>query len=650
MAESARGNDAPLIPERGSSYAHPKVSEDVLIRFQSLLEARNRQIPPRIPHSFHQHSFIPRTTYRDPFAAIPTCQTSDLRTSEGPVAKLTPLEIALEGVSDLDINRFDGPAGQIDGDHIDGTWQRPTQSELTITPEARDREKNSNALAGHQRVSMGNPRYGQNNSTPSDNANLGRKDTPLKLPQDASATPPTYPWLKEKRLRPGMQHVPGSFGSPLDPHVERGSGILSPTLDEDPAPALVEPRVHPVHHVPATTAVESLLHAKDVDARSLRSKGSLREKSSQTSLKSVASTRYFIKPHSDLSHLRQVAQPVVTPAKPDYGSLDSLSLGTRAPAAPESLNSERRGTAVAEAVEPSGLAGPVTNTPIEQLLAELPPIKQPTIDDLDTSQVLLQPKEQKSQLNLQEKTIREHSREMSSHDEVSGQSFDDCVDLPLQTTQPEDRVPKTRRHSLARSVQSRSSPSTPLSVASRKAASLSRAITALSQFSSTSNLRTLPLRSSTNYDRIESAEETASTDAARHGVTSGFRSKWVQGLLNRSSTMPATSTSHLTARPSDRRKSAQAAKIAKQGSNDENFHHDRTTTGLTDPQALSKGQQQDAENFSRTIFELESLLREALVIAHQAADKEDDSMALAPRQPSIRYLTSPFVETVGSNC
>ena len=70
--------------------------------------------------------------------------------------------------------------------------------------------------------------------------------------------------------------------------------------------------------------------------------------------------------------------------------------------------------------------------------------------------------------------------------------------------------------------------------------------------------------------------------------------------------------------------------------NTENAHYDRSATPASDEQAFVGRRQQDAANISRTITDLEKLLREALVMAHQAADKDDDSQALVDRRAASR--------------
>lgn len=79
---------------------------------------------------------------------------------------------------------------------------------------------------------------------------------------------------------------------------------------------------------------------------------------------------------------------------------------------------------------------------------------------------------------------------------------------------------------------------------------------------------------------------------------------------------------------------------ANQHSHDEN-HRNRSATGATDEQVFLRRQQDNAESFSRAISDLETLLREALIIAHQAAN-EDDRQALVHRKSSAEYVQPSF--------
>ncbi|KAL8796991.1 MAG: hypothetical protein Q9195_000762 [Heterodermia aff. obscurata] len=490
------------------------------------------------------------------------------------------------------------------------------------------------------------PSFNQRDSSIKGTSNFKRKPGSTKQESHKAPTvPPTYPWLKEKRLRPQAQHIPGSFGSILEPHAEQGSGLTSPARSElaTTSPINIESaRPQETYHLSSGTALESLHHVKGSGAISVRSKASLRDQGSEASLNSTASERTLMKPEAESSLSRQVVQPVVTreieQVPSNHVISDTLPLSPKAANQPQTHIDVQRGLEQDSGVKRSLVLGPVNGTPISQLLSELPPIKQSTIDNLNATQNTLGRLGDTAQLDLRRQSIREHCRELDSNDEAAGLKLSGRSDLPLKSFQPADRLPEKRKGS--GSTQSRSSPSTPLSIASRKAASLSRAITVLSQFSSRSNLGTLPLRSSTNYEKIGSGEDNNPTDAADNAAPSSQRSNWVQNLLGRSLT---GDTSNLTTRPTGRRGGSayrqQSLKApANQPSHDEN-HRSRSATGATDEQASVRRQQDNAESFSRAISDLETLLREALIIAHQAAS-EDDRQALVHRKSSAKYVRS----------
>lgn len=537
MAESARRNEAPLIPERASSYIHPTVDDDLLIRIRSLLDARNSLRPPRTPHSSVQHSFIARSTDPENRSTASRRKKRHRLKPEEVTAKLAQLEVELANISGMAINRFDGPPGQIEDGEVDGPRRQPSQPNLHNEPKDRGKDRSVQPMTGlNMRSSMSGPSFGAGNPSLARTSSFKRKPDTPKSPQKASAVPPTYPWLKEKRLRPQVQHVPGSFGPTIDPHAEQSSALASPALNEVSvtSPVSVETAPpHGPHYRSSTTAMESLLHAKDNDAASLRGKRS------QASLKSIASARTLMKPHADSSLLSQVAQPILTRdaelVHSDNEVFDTINLGPDASVTPPDRNYDGQTRIDVDGItkQPRPL-GSINGTPISQLLAELPPIKQTTIDDLNAIPITSEARNDPSGLDLQRHSIREHSRELSSYDEAAGLEFSHRPDPPVKTANSVDRMTQKRKSSQALSAQSRSSPSTPLSNASRKAASLTRAIAALSQFSSKSSLRVLPLRSSTNYDRIGSADDGQPSGNTEYGASGGPRSGWVQNLLSTS--------------------------------------------------------------------------------------------------------------------
>ena len=213
-------------------------------------------------------------------------------------------------------NGYDGPACQINEDLADRISSQPSQPSLDSASTDRGNDNSVQRLTSlNLRASIGGPSLGQRDLSIVRSSSFKRKPGPTTQESRKVPTiPPTYPWLKEKRLRPQVQHVPGSFGSILEPHAEQNSDLTSSARNELTAttPINVESaRPQEAPHVSSSTALESLHHVKDSGTVSVRSKASLRGKGSQDSLKSIASSRALMKPHAESSLSRQIAEPVM---------------------------------------------------------------------------------------------------------------------------------------------------------------------------------------------------------------------------------------------------------------------------------------------------------------------------------------------------
>ena len=219
------------------------------------------------------------------------------------------------------INGYGGHAGQIKDHLVDRIPSQPSQLSLDSTSIDRGNDNSPQRLSSlNPRASIGGPSFGQRDSSIVRTPSFKRKPSSTKQDSHkASTIPPTYPWLKEKRLRPQAQHTPGSFGSTLEPQAEQNSGLTSSARNElaTTTPINVESaRTQEAHHVSSSTALKSLHNVKGSDAISIRSNASLRGKRSQASLKSIAAARALMKPHAEGYLSRQVVQPVVTREMP----------------------------------------------------------------------------------------------------------------------------------------------------------------------------------------------------------------------------------------------------------------------------------------------------------------------------------------------
>lgn len=212
------------------------------------------------------------------------------------------------------ISGYDVPAVQIKHHPVDKARSQPSLDGASI--DTGDDNSVQRLTSLNLRASMSGSSFNQRDSSIRGTSSSKRQPGSTKQePHKASTIPPTYPWLKEKRLRPQVQHIPGSFGSILEPPAQQGSGLTSSARNEltSTTPINIE-SAHPqeAHHVSSSTALESLHHVKGGDATSVLSKVSLRGKGSQASLKSIASARALMKPHAEGLLSRQAVQPVVT--------------------------------------------------------------------------------------------------------------------------------------------------------------------------------------------------------------------------------------------------------------------------------------------------------------------------------------------------
>lgn len=266
------------------------------------------------------------------------------------------------------------------------------------------------------------------------------------------------------------------------------------------------------------------------------------------------------------------------------------------------------------ALDPPLIEKPLNGPQTSDLLARLPPIKQTTIEgSTDLPQVVgLAGNASRHQ------SIREHGREISLRKDEECHDLSDRLDFPRRASQPKDRVPQRPRTSSVSNKPSPSVPGTPMTTSSQRAASLSRVITALSEISSKSSgsrFRIPPLNPSTNYERLDDSD----------GEPQAPRSTWVQNLLGRSSTAAGREMPTMTARPSQLREHEGRTNTMPllhriSAVSDENVPHDEANfaESVKDLEFRRKHNQNE-ESFARAIVNLESLLQEALSIAHQAA-------------------------------
>jgi MFS family permease len=624
MEWSLSHDEAHLIRERSTSHRSCSAKDDLRARVPSLLILQNEHYPPRTSPEHKRNCY----------------STEGSRaTSSDVCCTLTPFEHYLGPV--MAINRFDGPAGQIEDDAPHTARRHLSQPDIVGDASSRAEGESAQPLSGlnqrHAGTAVSQEQGGSADLPPMPQRSpFNRTSGRYKPHYDVRTLPPATPRLTESSLRPGMQHVPGSYQSDFGSKnlLESGSYMAVDVLEDDQT----QKQPYGSHTLLPSSAVESLSHAQGHQdslptrppVRSVRSNTSLHRKMSQASLKPTFSSRALPRTHAALPYAGQIAQPVATPAT-DQEYSQEATRPARIQPMPETQVEFPSRQSLEKVPQHSRELVPVTETQLSDLLAQLPPFRQQTLEGFSHPPLVSKsPSDYKQHLEPQLR--REHSREVSSHDEREDQTFKDRLDLPAKATEQLNRVPEERRTPGVVKVQSPSIPGTPVSSASHKAASLSRALTALSEISSKSNgsRHRLPLpRSSSKYEKLDDhIDELNVPGRSQEGEK---RSSWVQNFLGRSSTIATPEAPNLTARPSQQHSRAliptehlrSAMMPASPGSvaaSDENALHDKSVDDAMRNLAIAKQQQHNEESFSKVILDLENLLREALIIAHQAAD------------------------------
>jgi len=628
MERSLPKDRAQLFPERSTSHRSFSAKDDLRARVRSLLVLRNEHYLPRTSLSSPEHKSNFLSTKGSSATSSDVCCTLPLSAQD------------LEPV--MAINRFDGPAGQIEDDTTYTVRRHLSQPDITGDASSRAEDKSAQPLSGlnqrHVGTAVSQEQGGSADLPPiPQRSPFNRSPGRYKPHYDVRTLPPANPRLTESSLRPGMPHVPGSYQSDFGSknQLDSGSYLAADVLD-DVDQAQRQP--HGSHTVLPSSAVQSLSHAQEQQGshparppvRSVRSNTSLQRKTSQASVASTFSSRALPMTYAALPYTSQIARPVVTPMTDHgYSHEATCPVGIQPMPEPQMEVSDRQ--SLEKNPRQSQDLVPVTGTQLSDLLAQLPPLRLQTFEGLGhPSLVPTSPSDHKQY--LEPHRFREHSREISSHDEREDQVFKDRSDLPAKATELSNRVPKERSSPDAVRANSPFTPGTPLSSASHKAASLRRALRAFSEISSKSNgsrLR-LPLpRSSSKYEHLDDhIDELNVTGRAQEGQK---KSSWVQNFLGRSSTTATPEAPNLTARPSQQHKRAadptkhpraetMPASPRSVAASDENALHDKSVHDAMRNLAIARQQKHNEESFSKVILDLENLLKEALVIAHQAAD------------------------------
>ncbi|MCJ1281027.1 hypothetical protein MMC26_000345 [Xylographa opegraphella] len=685
-----------------------QTNEDLLTRIRSLLLSRNGHYPPRTPYSSPQFAFSPEqvdknSTFFDPNIDSPKFKVDRI------IAKLAQLVTEPEAMV---VKVHDPAVGLLENTLMEGHRRPPSLPDLydkgrsssdnTIMPmEITVDQKSPGAALGRDILNQTGAQ------TDSRKSAYG-----TRIPRYILRTVnPSSVEKTEVRLRPGPQHVPGSYRSEIEPPSTPKPSLVSPSHmqqyfgnGDEPSPTqnhthtgLDQPTrardaLHDIEDHIVSPSI-SQAHRSGALGHNFRSLVSKTSQSSFGSNMSIKRPQHpLLQPSAELPSVSNLAEPLLTSNIEHDNSHDTIPLKVQetalssasdvVPTQPEisTLNSQPNNDTRTEGeILYSGHPTAHYSDQIVELLAAIPPFG----DDMDNSEA--QPAEiaiSRVQSEVQQKpgnySPSVHSRKSSLRFRPSGKSRRSSP-RPGQLSDPAE--PKyLYEQENANSARSSSNTSSNVDATSlgRKLSSFGRALTHLSEISlqpvrETASTESLLKRNMDDFENeathlqkspsILSSDESVSTNEIRrssittrkeHFIDS--KHHWVKELLGRGSSVSGSHllSTNLTARPHYKQKFALRDSILGVRANRLASSEDLVVTGdgprsnrrATDSTDVMFGQrsQQNAESFTKIIGELEGLLKEAINIAHQAAEKEE-----TPKVHDHHELTSSGPPSQGDN-
>ena len=329
MAKAARWIDASSLPEhRTKQKTSPKVDKDLQTRIRSLLVPQNEHPPPRVPNPSPEYASSFRDS--DDYSGCFSPRAASLSPSAvKAIAKLVDTDPRMLSIA---ANNFDGPAGPIAYSDM-GFLQKPPfqkagdSNQETLSPEIRSglddfvvgryQKQNHRKSGSSAATSSFTPSFRSMSQS-------SKRSTGSRIPAfNIRTIPPASLHVDVEPSRPGMQIMPGSYISEVE--TTAGPSPLTTSITADSAstrglPISKSTRTdlspNPEIHSRAIEALrKAMVHDKPENPS--RSEPPLRKASSQTSLKSSASTlksRHLMKLVVGHAGASQAAEPVLTPS------------------------------------------------------------------------------------------------------------------------------------------------------------------------------------------------------------------------------------------------------------------------------------------------------------------------------------------------
>ena len=605
MEKVARRIDAPLVPERGLTTSSA-VDADLRDRIRSLLVSRNRQYPPKTPCTTPDYSYQirnPDEGYLDLPSTFP--QTYRFSPAQA-IAELTRLTYE---PPDMGATRFDGPAGQINDD-AETSSRRPSQPNRQNDRKSTVAGPRSHATSGLNQRSHADV-LGRDSSfidgLKRSNSSTSKASTGNRIPRFHLRTVPPAVDVN-KVMRPTPVHVPGSYQSEVPSRQDRVHQIASLPPDDNPDTMGQSPLAVPTYaglgDGSPHRAIDALAKVADHDHIATdRPKSALHKVASQEKPGSISpvkqSHNLLMKPRAGEAVVGQAARPIDTSGSghdqphedPSEAPVfivgaDKEETGFKAP-----VDSDERDKFDCSPHQ-ENKSDPLDGPKISALLAQLPPVKESTRDHVSTHYLTAEPFPVPGQASTGTYSPSESSMESVPLHSDGGVPSQDSPLLPKisHASSPvkgeqEERIENSNSAAELR----HSSPKSP------KLSTASRAMSMLSEISARTGLQAPSISSMTRRrKRGSTANSNLTTKPRRHFRQAPHDS----GMLAVSKGYKALS--------------------------DEIQVERLESTDSTDRFLTLRNQQKNGTGFTKIIQDLESLLNQALTIAGQAADKDDD--------------------------
>ena len=608
MEKVARRIDAPLIPERGLTTSS-LLDADLRERIRSLLISRNRQYPPRTPYTtpdYNQQTWDPDENRPE----SPLLLSQPYRFS--PARAIFELSQLTSEPSNMGATRFDGPGGQVDDDDAGTSPRRPSQPK-------RQNDRNSAMVGPRSRVTSGlNQRSHADvlgreassvDSLRRSNSSASKTSNGTSLPRFHLRTVPPAVDVN-KAMRPTPLRVPRSNRSGIPSKQQQASKSISPPSEDKFDTTCKDPLAIPTYaglgDGNTHKAIDALTQVGEHDRLvSDRSKIILHKTPSQSKLRSTSpakqSPNMQLEPRASEAIVNQAAQSVLTPST-SHGHLPE-NLSERPVSIAGIDNEERVVEAPLAVIEGDSLdsfshreteSDPLGGPKISALLAQLPPVRKSTVEDVSAYTLTVKPfavSEKASAETCSPSVSSLESVPLNTDGGILNQESpllpkSSQINRPVEADQ-EEKIDTDAETSAAAELRN-SSPKIP------KLSTASRAMSMLSEMSARTGLQAPSLSSITRRGKKSSA-----------------------------------ANSNLTTRPHRNLKRAPAdISMLSAGKGYKPLGDDfedgiREGTDSTDRFQTLRNQQKNGAGFTKIIQDLESLLHQALTIASQTTDKED---------------------------